>query len=210
MPPEILSALTCNDITGLILAGGRGSRMGGQDKGLIQLHGLPQAQWLAQQLRLQTAGVLISANRHIDIYQHFGFPVIQDDDDSFAGPLAGILAALRHCPTSLLLVTPCDTPAVHPELALMLLRRLQQDDRPLAYIQTISTTGESRDHPGFALIHRDLSGQLEAYLASGQRRVLQWFREQKASVCVAPDHISFHNLNTPEAVSAYQSVAGLR
>jgi molybdopterin-guanine dinucleotide biosynthesis protein A len=73
MPPEILSALTCDDITGLILAGGRGSRMGGQDKGLMQLHGLPQAQWLAQQLRLQTAGVLISANRHINIYQRFGF-----------------------------------------------------------------------------------------------------------------------------------------
>lgn len=177
--------------------------MGGQDKGLLRLHGIPQAQWLAQQLSMQTAAVMISANRHIDIYQTFGFPVIPDDDDTFAGPLAGILAALRHCPTPLLLITPCDTPAVHPELALMLLYSLQHNERPLSYIQTISDNGESRDHPGFALVHRDLTTHLETYLASGQRRVLQWFRALQASVCVTPDHISFHNLNTPEAVSAF-------
>jgi molybdopterin-guanine dinucleotide biosynthesis protein A len=204
MPACQLPSLTRNDITGLILAGGRGSRMGGLDKGLIQLHALPQAQWLAQQLQQQTAGVMISANRHIPIYQSFGFPVIQDADDAFAGPLAGILAALKCCPTPLLLITPCDTPQVHPELATMLLDSLQQSHRQLSYIREISETDEPRDHPSFALLHRELADSLEIYLATGQRRVLQWFREQNAAVCSVPDHISFHNLNTPEAVKAFR------
>ena len=105
------------DITGLVLAGGQGSRMGGIDKGLEPFHGIPLALHALRRLQPQVGSILVNANRHLDIYRTFGAPVCPDAQTDFSGPLAGFLAGMEHCHTPWLLTVPCDTPLFPPDLA---------------------------------------------------------------------------------------------
>lgn len=194
-------------ITGLILAGGEGRRMGGQDKGLIPLQGRPLAAHALERLAPQVATVLVSANRNTEAYASLGVPVLADSLPGFLGPLAGLLTGLQAAQTDWLLSVPCDSPALAPDLAERLSCAL--DASPGALVALAEGPDDERGgwrlHPGFALVHRSLAAPLATALAGGERRLGQWLCLQ-APVRVRfdrpDDALMLANANTPEALDA--------
>ena len=183
-----------NAITGVILAGGRAERMGGQDKGLLPLAGEPLIVHSIRRLQPQVAELLISANRNLAIYQTFGYRVIGDAPDTrFRGPLAGMLAALKATTTPYLLTAPCDSPWLPPDYA----RRMAA---ALAAGASVSVAvGEGSWQPVFALLPVALREDLADWLTTGQHGVGRWLhRFQPAPVDFADWPALFRNLNTPE------------
>lgn len=179
-------------ITGVILAGGRGSRMGGQDKGLIIWHQQPLYHHVLQRLKPQVDTVLINANRNLAAYQQSGLPVITDTIPDFPGPLAGMLAALEQAETEWVVFSSCDTPQLPDNLASHLWRNR---NGALA----VWARSEDRDHPALALMHRSLAKQLREYLDRGERRLL-FFLQQAGGHGVLFKHAeaAFSNINYPE------------
>lgn len=181
-------------ITGVILAGGRATRMGGHDKGLLLLNGRPMIEYVLETLSPQVDKVLINANRHLDEYGQFGPQVITDDPAEFSGPLAGMAAALHNSQSDYILSVPCDGPWVPSELAQRLLDGLREEGAKIA----AAHDGE-RLQPVFALIHRDLLPPLEDYLASGDRKLGLWIRQQQAAMVDFSDQPeAFFNVNSPQ------------
>lgn len=181
-------------ITGLILAGGRGRRLGGLDKGLLPLGGQSAVAWLLQALEPQTDALLISANRHLERYRALGHPVVADRDGDYAGPLAGLLAGLEHCHTDYLLSVPCDAPLLAPDYARRMLTALQDAGARLC----VARDGE-RLQPVHLLLHCDLAADLRAALAAGQRKTRDWVLSLQPAVADFSDHPEqFLNMNTPE------------
>ena len=200
-------APTPAQITGLILAGGEGRRMGGQDKGLLPLQGRPLAAHALERLAPQVASVLLSANRHAEAYAALGVPVLADDPPGFLGPLAGLLTGLRAAGTDWLLSVPCDSPAVVPDLAARL--RAALEAAPTALVALVEGPDEERGgwrlHPAFALMHRSLAAPLAQALASGERRLGQWLMSQphvRVRFDQGADTLMLANANTPEALAA--------
>jgi len=181
-------------ITGVILAGGQGSRMGGEDKGQVLLAGRPLASWVLDALRPQVDTVVISANRSLDAYRRYGYPVVTDTESGFQGPLAGMAAAIARITTPLALFVPCDGPVLPPDLADRLLRALEAQDAEVAVVHD----GE-RLQPAHALLRTSLGEALAAGVAAGERRLARWFRGRE---CVEVDFSdvpdAFVNVNTPE------------
>jgi molybdopterin-guanine dinucleotide biosynthesis protein A len=173
----------------LVLAGGRGSRMGGVDKGLQPLDGRPLVSHVIDRLAPQASHVLISANRNLDAYAALGHTVVVDPPGlAFAGPLAGMLAGLNAIPDdSWLLTAPCDCPHLPPDLAQRLFAAAQADG--LAFAQA------DREHPTHALLHTRLRAPLAAHLQSGGRAVLRWMRSQPHGVARFDGEAAFANLN---------------
>ena len=157
------------DITGVVLAGGEGRRMGGADKGLQLLDGRPLVAWVLERLRPQVGPVLISANRNLERYREFGCPVIEDMTPDFAGPLAGLQAAMNRITTPLLLSAPCDSPSLPVDLGLRLRAALDAARADLA----VPRAG-TRVHRAFCLTRRELLPRLDAFLASGERKLGLW------------------------------------
>lgn len=157
-------------ITGVILAGGRGSRMGGQDKGLVSYKGKPLFQHVLMRLQPQVDEVFISANRNISRYQQSGLRVVPDSLPDYPGPLAGMLSVLDTLESRWVVFASCDTPNVPSNLVSHL-----WDHKGDASIVWAST--EERDHPTLALLHSDVKHALQDYLLSGERRVMQFMRE---------------------------------
>ncbi len=189
---------TREEITGLILAGGRATRMGGADKGLVELRGRALVDRVIERLRPQVAGLIISANRNIDRYRAFGFPVVLDAEDNlepFPGPLAGILAGMRAAPTPWLAVAPCDAPFLPADLVRHLADALAGSRAAVAY------AGESIE-PLFCLLHTELADDLAESLAHGERRPELWLRGIRAAPAVFLLHESFANLNTLQELRA--------
>ncbi|MEX9611863.1 molybdenum cofactor guanylyltransferase MobA [Providencia manganoxydans] len=179
-------------ITGVILAGGLGRRMGGQDKGLITLLGKPLYQHIAERLEPQVEQLMINANRNQARYQQSGFPVISDLTEDFSGPLAGMQAALHAAKTEWLLFVPCDVPAFPLDLAVTFFEN--KGDSLACY-----ANDTERDHPTFALIHCSLAPKLDEYLARGERKLMFFMQEIAAKCVVFPSQLgAFTNLNTPE------------
>ena len=156
--------MTRNDITGVILAGGEGRRLGGVDKGLQQLHGRPLVRWVLEGLAPQVGRVLISANRNLPRYAAFGYPVLPDRIPGFAGPLAGLHAALAQAATPLVASVPCDSPFLPADLVQRLYAALLADEAELA----VARAG-GRTHRAFCLARRGLLPGLDAFLAAGER-----------------------------------------
>ncbi len=182
-----------NDITGLILAGGAGRRMGGVDKGLVDLDGRPLAAWTADVLRLQTRHLWISANRNAERYAALAERVIADRLDGYQGPLAGIAAALAVIETPWLLTSPCDTPLLPTDLGIRLAAALAAD--PAAAL-AIAADSE-RQHPLHALLPARLAPSLDDYLAKGDRSVGGWLAGLKPAVATFVDAgNAFANLNS--------------
>ncbi|MED5621744.1 molybdenum cofactor guanylyltransferase MobA [Ideonella sp. BN130291] len=179
-------------ITGLVLAGGRGQRMQGQDKGLLLHRGRPLVQHALDRLAPQVGPMLISANRHLPAYRSFGTPVCSDTMPGFPGPLAGWLSALQACRTPYLASVPCDVPGLPLDLVARLARALHQADADIAMART-----PEREQPVFALLRHELAPSLEQALARGERRVLGWALEQRMAVVAFADAAAFRNLNTP-------------
>lgn len=179
-------------ISAVILAGGLARRMGGVDKGLQLLNNQPLVAHTLARLKKQIHQVSINANRNIDQYAQFGVPVFQDEIEGFQGPLSGMLTALRHAKTDYVLFVPCDC----PYLPLNLVTKLQSAVKKPGILCAYAHDGE-REHPTFCLISRQLLTALEQYLASGERRMLVFLREQHAvSVDFSEQKSAFRNFNT--------------
>ncbi len=182
-------------ITGLVLAGGRGSRMGGADKGLQPLQGRPLAQHAIERLRPQVGALSISANRNADAYASLGVPVWADTVPGQPGPLAGMLAGLAACATPWLAVVPCDVPRLPADLVARLAAGLQAAGAELAIAVTLEG-GQHRAHPVFCLLPATLRGDLAAALARDERRVLRWMRRHRCAEVLFDDAAAFTNANT--------------
>lgn len=199
-------AIAPADITGLVLAGGRGTRMGGVDKGLQLLQGEPLAAHAVQRLRPQVGGVLINANRNFAAYEALGVPVFADSVPDHPGPLAGMLSGLEHCPTPWLLTVPCDTPRFPPDLAARLAEALAVDSNhariAMASAPETGPDGRTvlRPQPVFCLVHIELRDSLRRFVEDGGRKVGAWTAQHGAVIIPfdrpgdAPD--AFFNANT--------------
>ena len=187
-------------ITGLVLAGGRGMRMGGVDKGLQTLHGEPLAAHVLKRLAPQTGALLISANRHPEVYTALGAPfgakVLADTLPGFPGPLAGLLAGLRAAGTAYVLSAPCDTPGLPADLAAHLTQALSSHQADIATVTTIDAEGHVSLHPVFALLRTSLADDLAAFLDAGERKVRAWYARHKTVEVAFTDERAFYNINS--------------
>jgi molybdopterin-guanine dinucleotide biosynthesis protein A len=194
------------DITGWVLAGGRGSRMGGVDKGM-QLHaGVPLALHAMRRLAPQVGGVAINANRHADAYASFGVSVYPDSLADYPGPLGGFLAGLEHCTTPYLMTVPCDTPNFPLDLVARLAAELISQDVPLAMAATRSASG-MQPQPVFCLMATRLRQSLLDFTAAGQRKPQRWAESNRCAWVVFDDESAFVNANTHEELQALQPLA---
>jgi molybdopterin-guanine dinucleotide biosynthesis protein A len=174
-------------ITGLILAGGRGSRMGGIDKGLQNFRGLPLALQTLMRLQLQSLPlqeVMINANRNLAAYESLGVPVWPDSIDGFAGPLAGFLTGLERCETPLLLTVPCDTPLFPLDLVERLVAALDAQDADLAMAAApeAQSNGTVRPQPVFCLLKTELLESLVKFTQGGGRKIDAWTGQHRCAI----------------------------
>lgn len=190
--------LPIDQITGLILSGGRGVRVGGEDKGLLAFHGEAIVQRVFSRLKAQVKFIIVSANRHIEEYKQFGAPVVKDRLADFQGPLAGIEAVLSVCPTPYLVVVPCDAPFISQDLLLKLYMEMERSSANIVYAQGRDEAGQVVAEPMFALIRTSTLSHLRAYLATGGRKVMGWYESLDCSSVFIEDQLCFANANTSE------------
>jgi molybdopterin-guanine dinucleotide biosynthesis protein A len=195
--------IATEDITGVVLAGGRGSRMGGVDKGLQNHLGLPLALHAVMRLQLQVGHTMINANRNLSAYESMGVPVWPDPIAEFPGPLAGLLAALEHCETPYLVTVPCDTPNFPADLVARLAQALTESESEIAMAAT--REGETiQVQPVFCLLKTSLIESLVAFLQSGQRKIDKWTAQHRCVEVVFDDAAAFFNANTPDELRQLQ------
>lgn len=188
-------------ITGVILAGGRARRMGGQDKGLLALAGQPMMSYAIRRLKPQVGSLLINANRNLEAYQALGYPVVSDSIGQFFGPLAGMLAAMAVADTPYLLTLPCDCPLLIGDYARCMLAELMRHDADIS----VAHDGQ-RLQPVFALLRTDLQDSLKNYLESGQRKIDRWFARHRMIEVDFSDHqMMFRNINTPQDLAVLEA-----
>jgi molybdenum cofactor guanylyltransferase len=197
-----------SNVTGLLLAGGRGSRMGGVDKGMQRFRGEPLALHVLRRLTPQTGAVLISANRSTNDYltlgNAFGARVIADYHTGFPGPLAGIAAGLRAATTEFVLTAPCDAPFVDPQLGVTLMQALEASNSDIAYAATTERDGERIAHPVFALLRTSLAGDLDAWLNAGERKVRAWYARHRTAEVPFTDDRAFYNINDLQQLADHE------
>ena len=172
-------------ITALILAGGRGTRMGGTDKGLQNFRGLPLALHTLMRLQLQTMApqeVLINANRNLSAYESLGVPVWPDSIDGFAGPLAGFLTGLERCETPWLLTVPCDTPLFPLDLVERLFKAMADENADIAMAAAPEADGSVRPQPVFCLLQVDLLESLVKFTQGGGRKIDAWTGQHRCAI----------------------------
>ncbi len=188
--------ITSLDITGLVLAGGRGSRMGGVDKGLQNFNGIPLALHTLMRLQPQVAQVLVNANRNLSAYESFGAPVWHDALPDFAGPLAGFMTGLSHCETPYLVTVPCDTPLFPLDLVERLAAALETQDAEIAMAAAPEADGQVRAQPVFCLLRADLLDSLTRFTQAGGRKIDAWTAQHRQVVVPFDDPNAFFNANT--------------
>ena len=194
-------------ITGLILAGGRAQRMGGIDKGLIPFHQKPLIEATIQRLKTQVASILINANRNITKYAVYGYPVIMDETPDFSGPLAGFLMGLKNCKTPYLLTTPCDSPLFPKDLGAKLANELERNDLDLVYVSSKEADGKVWAQPVFCLMRANLQDSLSSFLSKGDLKIDRWFKELKSGTVIFDDAQAFANANTPEELQSLEAAS---
>jgi molybdopterin-guanine dinucleotide biosynthesis protein A len=205
--PDHPHPLTADQITAVLLAGGRGSRMGGVDKGLQPFHGVPLALNALQRLQRQSlapASMLINANRNLQAYAAWGVPVWPDTLPDFAGPLAGFLTGLQHCETPYLLTLPCDVPRFPLSLCERLAQALQAQEADIAMAaapegDTAGTT-QPRRQPVFCLLRTQLHQSLQQFTQDGGRQIDAWTAQHHRVIVpfdqAGDDPLAFANANT--------------
>lgn len=187
-------------ISTIILAGGRATRMGCVDKGLISLKNKPLIQHVISRLQPQTNEILINANREIAQYEAFGLPVLQDENAEFVGPLAGICLGLKHAKHEFVLSVPCDSPLLPLDLALRLLNGMLESRADIA---VASSGGDV--HPVFCLMKKSVLPSLVDFLDAGERKVSAWQKSQQyCEVDFSDCNEAFVNLNTPEDLASLE------
>ncbi len=188
------SSPTREQITGVVLAGGKARRMGGLDKGLAELAGKPLIAWVLEGLAPQVGAILISANRNLDAYRRLGYPVVADDLTDFQGPLAGLASGMVVAATPWILTVPCDGPRVPPDLVTRLAAALDHESAEIA----VATDG-LRMQPVYALIPVDLAGSLNAFLSEGERKIDRWYARHRVALAdFSRRPGAFANVNAPE------------
>lgn len=191
------------EVTGVVLAGGQGSRMGGVDKGLQVFRGKPMVAHAIERLKPQVDELLVNANRNPDAYARFGAPVIADEIEGFAGPLAGFERGLAHARGSLVVTAPCDSPFLPHDLVRRLREALERDAAQLA----VAKTGDQA-HPVFSLMRRDVHASLREFLASGQRKIDRWYGALKVVEVPFDDEAdAFLNINTRDELAGLEGNA---
>jgi len=203
------------DITGLILAGGRGSRMGGVDKGLQNFNGIPLALHTLMRLGPQVETVMVNANRNLSAYESFGASVWPDASADFAGPLSGFLVGLERAETPYVLTVPCDTPRLPLDLAERLAEALVREDADIAMAAAPETNDEGetqiRTQPVFCLMKIELSESLVKFTHAGGRKIDAWTAQHNTVVVAfdAPgdDPLAFANVNTLNELQALENAA---
>lgn len=189
-----------SDITGLVLAGGLGRRMGGVDKGLLPFEGVPLARRALERLRPQVGALMLNANRHLDVYAAWGVPVWPDADDQFAGPLAGLLAGLRHAGTPWVACVPCDCPHFPPDLVQRLAAHAADADVVMP-VTPAPDGGRPQPQPVFSLVRRHLADDLSQFLAAGGRKVEAWAARLRCVQVPFHDSAAFANANTAQELA---------
>jgi molybdenum cofactor guanylyltransferase len=191
---------TNNPVCGVILAGGRGRRLGGRDKGLVTVQGHPLIEYVLAALAPQVNGIVINANRNRTLYERYGYPVVNDFLPDYPGPLAGILAGLHHVRGDIVVV-PCDALSLPPDLVVRLQQALAQEKADVC----IAHDGV-RLQPLYALLKQTLNVSLEQQLRQGRYKVEDWIREQRFAIADFSDVPQvFCNLNTIEDLRALES-----
>ena len=197
MPPSPAPRPADRRITGILLAGGQGSRMGGVDKGLVELAGRPMAAHALERLAPQVDALLINANQNLPAWQAFGHPVFGDDIGGFAGPLAGLHAGLLRAQHPFVVTAPCDSPFLPADLVERLAAALHGADAQLAVAKTFG-----QPHPVFCLCRRDLADHLGAFLAAGGRKIDRWYGSLKVvEVAFDDEEAAFRNVNTRDELA---------
>ena len=188
-----------DDITGVILAGGRGSRMGGADKGLQNFRGMPMAMFTLLRLAPQVGEMMINANRNLSAYESFGVPVWPDALADYAGPLAGFLTGLERCETGYLVTVPCDTPLFPQDLVARLAEALEREDADIAMAAAPEEDGQLRAQPVFSLMKRELMESLVLFTQGGGRKIDAWTAQHRTALVPFDrpgDEAAFCNANT--------------
>jgi molybdopterin-guanine dinucleotide biosynthesis protein A len=188
------------EITGVVLAGGQGSRMGGVDKGLQAFRGRPMVAHVLERFAPQVDELLVNANRNVEAYAAFGHPVVSDEIAGFAGPLAGFERGLAHARGDLVATVPCDSPFLPRDLVARLREALEAHGAELA----VARTGDQA-HPVFCLMKRGVHRSLEEFLAGGQRKIDRWYASLRvAEVAFDDEAEAFLNINTREELQGLE------
>ena len=188
------------EVTGVVLAGGQGSRMGGVDKGLQLFRGKPMVAHVIERFAPQVGELLINANRNPDDYGRFGHRVIADEIQGFAGPLAGFERGLAHASGALVVTAPCDSPFLPVDLVGRLRAALEREGAQLA----VAKTGDQA-HPVFSLMRRDVHASLRDFLSSGQRKIDRWYAALRVvEVSFDDEADAFLNINTREELASLE------
>jgi molybdenum cofactor guanylyltransferase len=190
-------------ITGVVLAGGLGRRMGGVDKGLQLLRGRPMAAWVIERFAPQVDEVLINANQNLERYSALGYRVIPDEIAGYAGPLAGLHRGLTEASHDLVATVPCDSPFLPRDLVARLGAALEREQANIA----VAKTGE-QPHPVFCLCRRSVLPGLTAFLAAGGRKIDSWYANLRLTEVIFDDQPdAFSNINTEDELRAFETRA---
>jgi molybdopterin-guanine dinucleotide biosynthesis protein A len=188
------------EVTGIVLAGGQGSRMGGVDKGLAPFRGRPLVEHVIARLAPQVDEILVNANRNPEAYAGFGHRVIADEIPGFAGPLAGFERGLAHARGSLVATVPCDSPFLPMDLVARLRAALEANGALVA----VARTG-AQPHPVFCLMRREVHESLRAFLGSGQRKIDKWTAALRVvEVAFDDEPEAFANINTRDELAVLE------
>ncbi len=188
-------------LAGVILAGGQARRMDNADKGLVNLNDKPLVSYIISALSQVVDNIYISANRNVKSYENLGYPVITDQTQDFSGPLAGILSAMHTTQADILLVVPCDSPLIKAQHLQQLLNTLSIKEIDA----TVAFDGE-RLHPVFLALNTALKDSLAIYLASGERKVETWLKQQRWGITdLSDDKAVFTNINTYEELATLEA-----
>ena len=190
-PPQI----TASHITVLVLAGGRGTRMGGVDKGLQLLHGKPLVQHVLERLAPQVGTLALNANRSQLHYARFGYPIWHDLESDYPGPLAGLQSGLAHCTTPFLASAPCDAPLIPYDLVAHLADAMALAGAEAAFAVTVGQDRRQR-HPVCSLLRTSAKSSLDTFLAAGERKMERWFATLHCVEVEFPEERAFCNINT--------------
>ncbi|MEO9136234.1 MAG: molybdenum cofactor guanylyltransferase MobA [Casimicrobiaceae bacterium] len=194
------------DITGIVLAGGQGRRMGGIDKGFVVLDSRPLVAHVIERLAPQVHTLIINANQNADRYAAFGYPVVADAIGGFAGPLAGLHAGLAAATTPFVATSPCDSPFLPADLVVRLGTAFDTQPIDIAVARTFA-----QPHPVFALVRRSLLPHLERFLTAGGRRIDAWYASLPMTEVAFDDEAdAFRNINTPVELAASAAAAHCR
>ena len=189
-----MKPISKQQVSAVILAGGMGRRMGGQDKGQLELNGRLLIEYVLETIKPQVKTILINANRHQTEYARYGYPVVPDLLQGYQGPLAGFATGMRAATTPYIVTLPCDGPFSPSDLVTRLACGLEKEHADIA----VAHDGE-RLQPVYALVPISLSSSLESFLAAGERKIDVWYAQHKvARVDFSDVATTFHNINTPK------------